>query len=302
MEPLVFQRLCSIAHETAGIHLDESKHPMVEARVAKRLRALSLPTEQAYLTHLEQDASGGELMHFLDAISTNFTDFFRESIHFQILRDRLRSQWAATESEIRIWCAAAATGEEAYSIAFTAMEALQGTGIGFRLLATDISTRALGVAKAGEYDDSRIAPVPKEQRRRFLTVHRSASGERVHCVSDEIRRRITFGRLNLNRPPYPMRGPFHAVFCRNVMIYFQNPTRSALVAETERLLIPGGLLFTGHAETLTGLTTRLRVVRPSIYVLPPAAEGIQTPPEGGSRSEPDALISPASAARARSSS
>jgi chemotaxis protein methyltransferase CheR len=264
MEPRVFNRLCAIAHEVAGIHLRAGKEPLVAARLARRLRALGLHNERDYLRYLESDESGDELTNFLDAISTNFTSFFREEDHFLFLGEWLRATPDLTRGEMRLWSAAASTGEEPYSLALVLLDSLQPNNTEFRILATDISTVALTKAVAGVYDEKAMQSVPRPLRVKHFERHGTICPG-SYTVKPQVKNHIVFRRLNLSSPPFPMKGPFHAVFCRNVMIYFGRMTRQSLVSEIERLLIPGGYLFIGHSETLTGIRTALRLVKPSIY-------------------------------------
>ncbi len=270
MDTALFQRFADLVYEQAGITLRPGKEALVHARVAKRLRALSLPDEAEYLRFLEQDESGDELVHFLDAISTNFTSFFRESDHFENLRDHVQNRLAEGQNRLRIWCAAASSGEEPYSIAMTVHEVIEHRRVDFRMLATDISTKVLHKAMTGEYDASRLTSLTPQQMLKYFTRVDDGEGheEKRYVVSPVLRDYIVFKRLNLSTPPFPMSGPMDVVFCRNVMIYFDNAVRQRLVAEIERLLAPGAILFVGHTETLTGINTGLRMVRPSVYWKP----------------------------------
>jgi len=265
MEAQVFEELCGIARQRAGIALKAGKEALVEARIGKRLRALGLPDEKAYLKHLQQDSSGDELICFLDAISTNYTSFLREHDHFDQLTAWAKSDAVRSRSRLRIWCAAAATGEEPYTIAITLSEALERHDVDFKILATDISTKALHTAIAGCYPKRTIEPLPHALRNRYLLPIAGAGAEPTYEVCSAVKERIVFRRLNLSTPPFPMQGPLDVVFCRNVMIYFDQRTRQGLVSEIERLLRPGGILFTGHSETLTGIRTGLTVIKPSVY-------------------------------------
>lgn len=266
MNAVVFQELRKLAYERAGIALRENKEALLSARIAKRMRKLGLRAEQEYLEYLRGDGSGSEMIEFLDAISTNFTSFFREQDHFELLQREAATWLDDRRSSVRIWCAAAATGEEPYSLAMTLAESLAGHGTDWRILATDISVGALLTAQGGRYDDGRLAPVPMALRRKYFSSDpgdpQSGRGNRV---SEKLRERITFTRLNLATPPFPMRGGLDAVFCRNVMIYFDNAVRQRLIAEIELLLRPGGLLVIAHSETLNGVSTGLKTVRPSVY-------------------------------------
>jgi chemotaxis protein methyltransferase CheR len=265
MEAALFDRFRDIAYNRAGIHLREGKESLVAARVAKRQRALGLHSDGAYLRFLEEDESGDELVQFLDAISTNFTSFYRESDHFDLFGAELRRWIEAGQRRIRIWCAASSSGEEPYTLAITALEALNDRPLDVRILATDISTRVLQHAQAGRYEAKRLEPVSRDRLRRYFV---RSKGEELYEVAPPLRALLTFKRLNLAKPPWPMRGPLDAIFCRNVMMYFDQTVRQRLVTEATRLLRPGGLFFVGHAETLSGLSTDLVARHPSVYALP----------------------------------
>jgi chemotaxis protein methyltransferase CheR len=264
MDKKTFNRLREIVYENSGISLRETKEAMVSARVSKRMRALAIASFQEYLRYLEHDADGNEITHFLDVIATNVTDFFRESEHFDFLKDCLRQWLANGKVKIRAWSAAASTGEEALSIAMTVLDTLGERPYDFKILATDISTRALACAQQGLYEKSHIEKIPAMMRSRFFRPVRTADSN-GYQASDEIRRHIIYRRLNLAQPPFPMRGQLDIVFCRNVMIYFDTDTRSKLVDEIYRLLLPGGYLFTGHAESLSSLKTDFKCIRPTVY-------------------------------------
>lgn len=272
MRPADFRAFCDLAYSQAGIRLGEEKLALVSARVGKRLRALNLPSERAYLDLLENDRSGGELVEFLDVISTNFTSFFREPAHFDRLTAELEQYRADGQRTFKLWCAAASSGEEPYTIALVLEELFGNQGVDWRVLCTDISTRVLAMAKRGVYREQQLRTVRRESVARHFLKHRAEpGGEAEYEVRPELKQHLTFSRLNLAQPPFPMRGPFDAILCRNVMIYFDNPVRQALVNEMERLVRPGGLVFVGHAETLSGLKTGLQVVSPSVYRRPGGA-------------------------------
>ncbi|MBM4311347.1 MAG: protein-glutamate O-methyltransferase CheR [Deltaproteobacteria bacterium] len=264
MDSATFERLRTIVYDSSGISLRETKEAMVSARIAKRMRALGIGTHAEYLHYLEHDANGDEITRFLDVISTNVTSFFRESQHFDFLRDILTARLRDSTSKIRLWSAAVSTGEEALSIAMVAHDVLGASPVDCRILATDISTRALINAQQGIYEAAQMENLPEQMRRRFFTPVRDSDAIRYRA-SDEIMRRIVYRRLNLSRPPFPMRGQLDVVFCRNVMIYFDTAVRERLVAEIYRLLQPGGYLFTGHAESLSSLKTDFACIRPTIY-------------------------------------
>jgi chemotaxis protein methyltransferase CheR len=256
-----FDRLRAIALKEAGIALAESKQALVEARVGRRLRALGLEDARAYVQLLDGDHSGAELVHFLDAISTNFTSFFREAAHFDDLRAEIQHRRQAGQTRFRLWSAACSSGEEPYSMAMSVDDLLRGAD--WRLLATDLSTRVLAHAQRAIYPAEVVEKVPRGLRERHFV--RAAGDE--YQVAPALRERITFRRLNLTSP-FPMQGPLDVVFCCNVMIYFDREVRRRLVAEITRLLAPGGLLIISHSESLSGINPGLAVVRPSVYRKP----------------------------------
>jgi chemotaxis protein methyltransferase CheR len=266
MDRVVFQRFCAHAHREAGIALGPSKETLVRARVGKRMRALGIEDEGSYLDYLEADRTGEELVQFLDVISTNHTSFFREPDHFDLLRTLVDDWRRLGLRRLRIWSAASSTGEEPYSIVMTVLDVLQDPAIDFRLLATDISTRALTDARRGVYSIDKLTAIPRSLLLRHFQPDEGPSG--TYRVREEVKQHVVFRRLNLSQPPFPMRGPLDIVFCRNVLIYFDLPVRQRLLAAISGLLRPGGWLFLGHTETLTGITTGFRMARPSVFVLP----------------------------------
>lgn len=271
LDPQLFQRFCDIAYSKAGIKLRDGKEALVAARVAKRLRVLGLATPAEYLKLLEGDLDGGELVSFLDTISTNFTSFFRESTHFERLHEYLEHCLNAGRKRIRIWCAASSSGEEPYTIAMTAAEVL-GSRVDWRILATDISTKILTQAQQGIYSEPTLKDVPRHLRTKYFDPAPSARHHQPHWqVNSELRNHVSFKRLNLAKPPFPMKGPLDVVFCRNVMIYFDEPVRRGLVSEIERLISDDGMVCVGHAETLSGIASRLVAVEPSVYQIPGTA-------------------------------
>jgi chemotaxis protein methyltransferase CheR len=270
MELETFQAFQEIAYAKAGILLRQGKAALVQARLAKRLRELGLGSEREYLDRLRSDDGGDEIVLFLDAISTNFTKFFREPDHFESLAEHVRALRAAGQRRFRFWSAACSSGEEPYTAAMVLDPLLEGSD--WKILATDISTRVLSRAADAIYSDEEIEPVPGALRSRFLlAASPGGDGAARWEVKARLRERVTFRRLNLAARPYPMSGPLDAVFCRNVMIYFDRPIREGLVREFERLLRPGSPLFVGHSETLNGIATHLRSERPSVYRLPEEA-------------------------------
>ena len=263
MDPKVFERFRKLVYEKSGISLGPHKVSLVSARIGRRMRELNLTEHEEYLDLIVGDDSGNELVHFIDAISTNVTSFFREGRHFEFLREALSKWYASGQRRFRIWCAAASTGEEPYTLAMTALDCLGG-GIDLRILATDISTRVLQSCQRGVYSEAKADSIPKGLRSRFFE-KQVLQGETYYSASEEMRRVLTFRRLNLSTPPFPMKGPMDVIFCRNVMIYFDEGLRQKLAGEAHRLLRPGGFFVVGHSESLTGGSKDFKVVIPAVY-------------------------------------
>jgi len=264
MDHQTFNKFREIVYDNSGIALNDTKEAMVSARIGKRMRILDFDTHQQYLDFLLSEKSGNEITHFLDVISTNVTSFFRESTHFDFLAS-VMSKWIEKgKQRIRIWSAAASTGEEPYSIAMTMLETSGSRNIDMRILATDISTCALATAQKGVYPSSTLEGVQDAYKKRFFVAEKK-QGDFFYQANNQLKNMIVFRRLNLSSPPFPMTGQLDMVFCRNVMIYFDTHVRTRLVNEISRLLKPSGYLLTGHAEGLTSIKTELKCLEPSIY-------------------------------------
>ncbi len=264
MDRDVFRGIKALVYAQCGIALHDGKEAMVQARLGRRMRALGFSNHRQYLRLLKQDQSGTEVRHLLDAISTNVTTFYREHEHFDFLEHAVSAWLGEGRRRFQLWSAACSSGEEAYTMAMSALEAARGRSMDLRILATDISTRVLERARAGHYGPAQMEEVPKALRLRYFS--REGRGlDALWTVHTELRRRLCFARLNLAATPYPMRGPFDAIFARNVMIYFDQDGRRRLLREAKRLLRPDGYLFVGHAESLTGMLGEFTPVAPSIY-------------------------------------
>lgn len=268
LEQAVFDELRKLIYAKSGITLGENKMALVSARVGKRLRALKIPDYRSYLEFVKQDKSEDELIQLLDVISTNVTSFFREADHFTLM-DELLEQWiTAGQRRFRVWSAASSSGEEPYSIAMKLREMERKhaeTRIDMKILATDISTKVLRLCMEGVYESQKVETVPLDLRGRYFDRMAGEKGD-VYRVKESLRSLCLFKRLNLSVAPFPMNGPLDLILCRNVMIYFDKAVRSRLISEMYRLLRPGGYLMVGHAESLTGLETGFKPVRPSVYI------------------------------------
>ena len=258
-----FERISDLLYRQCGISLHDGKQALVRARLVKRLIHLGLGGFDQYLRYLESDASGDELRSMVDVLTTNKTSFFREPQHFTFLRaEVLPNEWRGRDG-LRIWSAGCSTGEEPYSLAITLREEMPDVDRRDpRILATDISTRVLERARAATYDLDALADVPPPILRRHF--HKVAGHDGHFQVSEATRALVRLARLNL-LGDWPMRGPFDAIFCRNVMIYFDAATRQQLVGRYWRLLRPGGYLFLGGAESLSGVEHDFAYVQPAVF-------------------------------------
>jgi chemotaxis protein methyltransferase CheR len=260
-----FRILAQLAYEYAGIALSESKQNLVYGRLSRRLRALGLESFRDYCKYL--DANRGELENFINSISTNHTKFFREAHHFDHFRTHIAAPFARAASRrsggrLRAWSAGCSTGEEPYSIALVLRREIGNfAGNDVRILATDIDTAVLMKAAAGEFAQSAIEEVPGEYRN-FIV--RSADASEKVTFDPQLKSLIVFRRLNLMEA-WPFKGLFDAIFCRNVMIYFDAPTKATLVEKFTRHLKPGGFLYIGHSESLLDEHPGLQMVGRTTY-------------------------------------
>lgn len=258
-----FEVISRVVRQVAGIHLHEGKQGLVRTRLSPRLRALGLADYGGYLAYLRSPDGEAEMPRMLEALTTNKTSFFREPGHFRFLSEELVPAWEREGSEeVRLWSAGCSSGEEPYTIAL--LLGARAPALKVRILATDLSQRMLERARAGVYREEAIAEIPETLRRLGLEPGPMTGTRRIR---KEIADRVRFARLNL-MDPWPMKGRFDAIFCRNVMIYFDRPTQERLVNRFADVLVPGGHLFIGHAESLTGIRHPLRYVLPAIYRRP----------------------------------
>ena len=240
-----FARVQALIYQRAGISLHDGKHAMVYSRLSRRLRDTGHTSFHDYLCWLETH-DGPEWQEFVNALTTNLTAFFREQHHFEIFASHLRSRPSANW---RVWCNAASTGEEPYSIVITALEAL-GANASFKLTASDIDSRVLATAAQGVYRLDSVKGLSPERLQKFFLKGKGGNAGMVRA-KPELRRVIDFMSVNLIRDDWPFKEPFDVVFCRNVMIYFDAPTQRRVLERIHRVLKPGGMLFVGHAENFS---------------------------------------------------
>lgn len=268
-----YQFIRHLVYDQSRINLGPDKKELVCSRLRKRLQVLNLNSIGEYCDLLRSSAGADEVMDLLDAISTNVTDFFRESGHFDFLRTVALPQWRQSRDRrkggaFRIWSAACSSGEEPYTISIVLAESLSGPPQeDWNITATDISTRVLKKAERAVYRRERLKlPDPESLRRYFQKGTGSWDGH--FRVKEELRAHVQFRRVNLIEWPYPFTEKFNAVFCRNVMIYFDRKTQEQLIPKLADQLVRGGHLFVGHSESLVGVDHGLETLRPSIYRKP----------------------------------
>jgi len=262
-----FQSISNLVKGLCGINLHNGKMALVKARLNKRLRVLGLKDFGQYLDRVRDDADGSETRVMLDALSTNLTYFFREPRHFEIFKSSVVPALRARHKQdrrLRIWSAGCSSGEEPYSIAMILKEAVDDLPLwDVGILATDISLQMLRIAITGIYNPERLRQAPSRVIMDNFTCI-SEPGQGGYRINDSLRRLVHFARLNL-MDPWPMKGPFDAIFCRNVMIYFDKPTQQRLIERFWRQLAPGGTLFIGHSESLAGVRHKFKYVQPTVY-------------------------------------
>jgi chemotaxis protein methyltransferase CheR len=269
-----FQRIVSIAKTRWGLALTQAKFQLVTSRLASFLRKSTFTDVAEYLHHLENDADEKDMLVFFDLLSTNVTSFFRDRAHYDYLERELftgiaRGTLTLPERKLRIWSAGCSTGCEPYTLAMLVHDHLKDLpGWDVQILATDLSNYAVQEARAGVYEHDVVKDLPAELRDRHF--ERRAGGAPGSdgdkwVARPHLRRLVKVGQLNL-MDKWPMNGPFDVIFCRNVMIYFDGPTRERLIKRFASLLRPGGVFAVGSAETLAGMNAGLRSAMPSLYV------------------------------------
>ena len=258
-----FERVRTLIYQRAGISLADSKHEMVYSRLARRLRATGIVSFAHYLDELEAGRLGEEWESFTNALTTNLTSFFREAHHFPLLAEHLLKQ---REQPLTIWCSAASTGEEPYSIAMTACEAFDTLTPPVQIIATDIDTNVLATGAKGVYGIERIEKMADERARRFFQRGKGEQEGMVR-VRPELRQLVSFRQLNLLSEKWPLSGQFDVIFCRNVMIYFDKATQRKILARFVPLMKPSGLLFAGHSENFLYVSESLKLRGKTVYEL-----------------------------------
>ncbi len=260
-----FRKISQLAHDRFGLHLPAGKEGLVSARLGKRIRLGGFASFAEYHRHVLTDPTGDALIELIDALTTNYTCFYRERAHFDFLAESLTGEFRELP-QLRIWSAACSSGEEPYTIAMTLLDVAAANrcrwASDYRVAATDISTRVLKKARQGVYEAARFLDIPEAWWKAYLLKGQGEFSGR-YKLKPAVLRAVDFERLNLIEP-LPRRR-FHFIFCRNVMIYFDKRTQHSIVEKLTQCLEPGGYLFIGHSETLHGFDHSLRYVCPAVY-------------------------------------
>jgi len=259
---LDFARVRKLIYQHAGISLSEAKSDMVYSRIGRRLRTVGYDSFKIYLDNLESENNPDEWEAFTNALTTNLTSFFREEHHFPILAEHLVN----LKKPIRIWCSAASTGEEPYTIAMTACEAFGTMKPPVEIIATDIDTNVIATASRGVYPYERVSKLSDGRRKQFFQKGTGAQEGSVR-VRNELRSLITFEQLNLLDEHWALKEPFDAIFCRNVMIYFDKPTQSKILSRFVPLMKSHALLFAGHSENFLYVSNDFNLRGKTVYEL-----------------------------------
>ena len=264
-----FGRLRRLIYEKSGINLSSDKKTMLELRIKRRLRSLNLNSYTQYCEYLfAHHGQKEEIVHLIDVVTTNKTDFFREAGHFELLVQKaIPDIMARNESgrQLLVWSAACSSGEEPYTLAMVLNDyELAHPGFRFRVLATDISTTVLAKAKLGVYSHEVVRPVPPDLQRRYFMRSRDPDSKVLRIVP-ELRQLVEFRRLNFMDTDFGLSEKADIIFCRNVLIYFDRPTQEKILQKLTRYLAPGGYTFVGHAETLHDMDIPLVPVAPALY-------------------------------------
>lgn len=271
-----FHYLSEFIQNELGIMMPPSKKSMLESRLRKRLRILGLKSFDKYCDYVFSPAGiENELIHMIDLVTTNKTDFFREAAHFdylvqEVVPELINLKGAGIKKTLMVWSAGCSTGEEPYTLAMVLQEFAHrypALGFDFIILATDISTKVLKAAESGIYDAERITPIPMELRKKYILRSKDKSKGLIRIVP-ELRAAVKFRRLNFKEGDFSFREKLDIIFCRNVTIYFDRLFQEVLLNRFYRQLIPGGYFFTGHSETLNGLDVPFVRVHPAVYRKP----------------------------------
>jgi len=264
-------RLSDFMIEETGIHLGPDKQALIEGRLHKRMRELALPSFDVYMDYVfSPKGKSNEIIHLIDILTTNKTDFFREPNHFEYLMDSVIPEFknegeAGVRRALNVWSAGCSSGEEPYTLSIIFNEFLENNPwFRYQIIATDISTRVLDMAKKGVFEIDKMSDVPLMYKRKYFLKGKGENSNLAKAIP-RLKSNILFGRINLMEMPYPLDITFDVIFCRNVIIYFKKPVQEKVVNALSQKLRKGGYLFMGHSETLTGMDIPLERINSTVY-------------------------------------
>jgi chemotaxis protein methyltransferase CheR len=263
-----FEKLSRFIHSQYGIKMPPVKKIMLQSRLQKRLRALGIISFKLYIDYVFSPEGQDEIIHMMDVVSTNKTDFFRESAHFDFMKKTVMPEFLADKSQfrtIKIWSAGSSSGEEAYTIAMVLADyKMINPNFDYQIYGTDLSTRILKTAIEGIYSERRIEDLPIEIKKRYFLKSKERNKQLVRVIP-ELRKKTTFERLNFMADTYPVTEMFDIIFCRNVLIYFDRQTQESVISKLCRNLKHDGYFFLGHSESITGINVPLKHIQPTIF-------------------------------------
>ena len=262
-----FSRLSKFIYQQYGIKMPEAKHIMLQSRLQKRLRALQMPTFSEYVDYVFSPAGSSEVVHMMDVVSTNKTDFFRENQHFEYLLNTVLPEIHDINRQnfVKVWSAGCSSGEEPYTLAMVLSEYAATTrGFDFQIMGSDLSTIVLEKAVSAIYPEERVADIPYDLKKKYLLRSKDRSKPTVRIVP-ELRRKASFMRLNFMDDYYDVPNNFDIVFCRNVLIYFDRQTQENVINKLCRHLKSGGYFFLGHSESAAGINVPLKQLKPTVF-------------------------------------
>jgi len=263
-----FRRLSDFIYSNYGIKMPKEKRTMLEGRLAKRLRANQIQNYSEYCDFVFSERGEQEIIHMINVVSTNKTDFFREQAHFEFLFDTILPEYVSEDrtKPLKFWSSASSSGEEAYTLAMVTSEfnRMNDQSINYEIFGTDISSDILQKASMAVYTEERIANIPLSYKKRYFLRNKDAEKKLVRVVP-ELRNTCSFMRLNLMDANYPVNEEFDVIFCRNVLIYFDRPTQEAVINKLCRHLRPGGYFFLGHSESAMGMNVPLTSIKPTVF-------------------------------------
>jgi len=265
-----FQRLSEFIYKEYGIKMPPAKKIMLQGRLQKRLRELDITSFREYVDYVfSKEGQDNEIIHMIDVVSTNKTDFFREPVHFEFLAQEVVPRFVQDTGmryPLKIWSAGCSSGEEPYTIAIVLMECKEKyPDLAFQILGTDISTRILQTAIDAIYKENRIEGIPLQILKKYFLRSKDRTNPTVRLIP-EVRKKVAFMRVNLMEPSYPVPDMYDVIFCRNVLIYFDRATQERVINKLCMYLKTGGYFFLGHSESTTGMVVPLRQIKPTIFV------------------------------------